>query len=95
MKALVFIDRRQVAVRVGQHFLGIRTKAMPEFYSERNRLGWRVLPLPLGLRAFYRSDRTADRDRAEQAAEMAALRDFYAQAAKVYRREMDEYEGRR
>lgn len=51
-----FIDGQQVAVRVGRHFLGVRSPRMREFWSERNRLGWKVTYLPGGWRAFYRSD---------------------------------------
>lgn len=57
MKAKLFISAgEQVAVRVGPHFFGVRAPAMRELYSERHRIGWSVVYLPLGLRAFYRRD---------------------------------------
>lgn len=50
----LFISREQWAVRMGEHFFGVRSSAMRELYSERNRRGWSVRYLPFGLRAFYR-----------------------------------------
>lgn len=54
--ASVFVDRQQLAVRIGHRFFGVRYRTMREFWSERNRRGWRVIYLPFGWRAFYRFD---------------------------------------
>jgi hypothetical protein len=54
----LFIWRgHQVAVRIGRHYFGIRSIRMRELWSERGRIGWRVVYLPFGLRAFYRGER--------------------------------------
>jgi len=50
----LFMSGQQVAVRVGPRFLGVRRTR--ELWSERNRIGWRVVYLPGGWRAFYRRD---------------------------------------
>lgn len=57
---MLYIGRGQIALRIGQHFLGVRGPSMPAYYSERNRLsGWRVWePFP-GWRAFYRRSEVA------------------------------------
>jgi hypothetical protein len=50
---LLFTTRKQVALRVGRHWFGVRSSVMPEYYAERNRIGWKVRYLPFGWRAFY------------------------------------------
>lgn len=53
---MYFWPRHQIALRVGRHFFGIRSRHMPELWSERVRAGWRVVYLPFGLRAFHRGE---------------------------------------
>lgn len=55
-RATIWISRRQVAVWVGHRHVGLRSGAMREYYSERNRLGWKIKYLPFGWRAFYRNE---------------------------------------
>lgn len=54
MRIFVFMNRGQVAVRVGSHYFGVRSRRMRELWSERQRIGWHIRYLPFGLRAFYR-----------------------------------------
>lgn len=53
----MWVSRYQVAIRVGRHFFGVRTRLAYELYSERLRIGWKIVYLPYGLRAFYRGQR--------------------------------------
>jgi hypothetical protein len=45
--------RDQFALRVGNHYFGFRHRVIREYWSERNRIGWKVVYLPFGWRAFY------------------------------------------
>jgi hypothetical protein len=48
---------RQMVVRLGPYRLGLRSAEIREYYSERNRLGWKVMYLPFGWRAFLHRTR--------------------------------------
>jgi hypothetical protein len=50
MSVTIILSRRQVVLRSGPHFVGLRTSRFREAWE-----GKRV-PLPFGCRAFYRRD---------------------------------------
>lgn len=55
-KHRVFVGGGQFALRCGPHWMGVRSSRMQELWSERNRIGWRIVYLPFGMRVFYRKD---------------------------------------
>lgn len=52
----VWADRYGLAIRVRGRLLALRPPGVREFWSERNRIGWRVLYLPRGWRLSYKTE---------------------------------------
>lgn len=53
----LLIVRGNVSVRAFGRVVWVKSPAWREYFSERERIGWRVLYLPRGWRISYRSPR--------------------------------------
>jgi hypothetical protein len=54
-----WMDKHGLAIAARGHLVALRPSRSREFWSERNRIGWRVIYLPRGWRLAWRTEPAA------------------------------------